>query len=160
MLVLLEGGVMCFVLLVVCVLGIANGPVCLATFYEPEVQERAIELGLTTRERIRRSSVLAGIALFVPALLLVPCMVYGINGARGFWEGFTQMVAIALVFGLFDRVFIDWWWVGRTRAWLILGTEDLRPYIAGRTLIGKRVGTLVVFPLVYAIIAWLMTLAC
>ena len=33
MLVVLEGIVMCFVLLIVCVVGIANGPVGLVTFY-------------------------------------------------------------------------------------------------------------------------------
>lgn len=158
MLILIEGVVMCFVLLLVCVVGIANGPVGLVTFYEPEVQERAIELGLTTRERIRRNTALAGIGLFVPALLLVPYMVYGVNGAQGFREGFTQMAAIGLIFGLFDRVFIDWWWVGHTSAWVIPGTEDLKPYIAGRTLMHKWVGTLVAFPLMYALIAWLMTL--
>ncbi len=157
MLVLLEGIVMCFVLLIVCVVGIANGPVGLVTFYEPEVQERVVELGLTTRGRIRRNTILAGIALFVPALLLVPYMVYGTNGAQGFREGFTQMALIALVFGLFDRIFIDWWWVGHTRTWVIPGTEDLMPYIAGRTLVNKWIGTLVVFPLAYALIAWLMT---
>ena len=43
MLVVLEGIVMCFVLLIVCVVGIANGPVGLVTFYEPEVQQRVIE---------------------------------------------------------------------------------------------------------------------
>ena len=158
MLVLLEGIVMCFVLLIVCVVGIANGPVGLVTFYEPEVQERAIELGLTTRQRITRSTTLASIALFVPALVLVPSMVYGINGAKGFREGFLQMVAISLVFGLFDRIFIDWWWVGRTRTWIIPGTEDLMPYIYGRTLIRKWMGTLVFFPAVYALIAWAITL--
>ena len=158
MLVLLEGIVMCFVLLIVCVVGIANGPVGLVTFYEPEVQERAIELGLTTRQRITRSTTLASIALFVPALVLVPYMVYGINGAQGFREGFLQMVAISLVIGLFDRIFIDWWWVGRTRTWIIPGTEDLMPYIYGRTLIRKWMGTLVFFPAVYALIAWAITL--
>ena len=158
MLVLLEGIVMCFVLLIVCVVGIANGPVGLVTFYEPEVQARAIELGLTTRQRITRSTTLASIALFVPALVLVPYMVYGINGAQGFREGFMQMVAISLVFGLFDRIFIDWWWVGRTRTWIIPGTEDLMPYIYGRTLIRKWMGTLVFFPAVYALIAWAITL--
>jgi len=56
---LLEGIVMCFVLLAVCVVGIANGPVGLVSFYEPEVQERVVELGLTTRERIRRNATLA-----------------------------------------------------------------------------------------------------
>lgn len=158
MLVIIEGIAMCFVLLIVCVVGIANGPVGLVTFYEPEVQERAIELGLTTRERIGRNAALAGIALFVPALLLVPCMVYGLNGAQGFLEGFTQMAAIGLIYGLFDRVFIDWWWVGHTRTWVIPGTEDLMPYFAGRTLVGKWVGTLVFFPAAYALIAWLATL--
>ncbi|MBR2681639.1 MAG: hypothetical protein IKE22_00035 [Atopobiaceae bacterium] len=158
MLVVLEGIVMCFVLLIVCVVGIANGPVGLVTFYEPEVQQRVIELGLTTRERIKRNTALVGIALFVPALLLVPYIVYGVNGARGFLEGFTQMLIISLIYGLFDRLFIDWWWVGYTRTWIIPGTEDLMPYIAGKTLVYKWIGTLVFFPLVYALIAWLMTL--
>ncbi len=158
MLVVLEGIVMRFVLLIVCVVGIANGPVGLVTFYEPEVQERVIELGLTTRERIKRNTTLAGIALFVPALVLVPYMVYGVNGAQGFREGFTQMLIISLIYGLFDRLFIDWWWVGHTRTWIIPGTEDLMPYIYGKTLVHKWVGTLVAFPLVYALIAWLMTL--
>ena len=123
MLVVLEGIVMCFVLLLVCVVGIANGPVGLVTFYEPEVQERVIELGLTTKERIKRNTMLAGIGLFVPALFLVPYMVYGVNGAQGFREGFTQMLIISLIYGLFDRLFIDWWWVGHTRTWIIPGTR-------------------------------------
>ena len=106
MLVVLEGIVMCFVLLLVCVVGIANGPVGLVTFYEPEVQERVIELGLTTRERIKRNTALAGIGLFVPALFLVPYMVYGVNGAQSFREGFTQMLIISLIYGLFDSLSI------------------------------------------------------
>lgn len=158
MLVVLEGVVMCFVLLIVCVVGIANGPVGLVTFYEPEVQERVIELGLTTKERIKRNTMLAGIGLFVPALFLVPHMVYGVNGAQGFREGFTQMLIISLIYGLFDRLFIDWWWVGHTGTWIIPGTEDLMPYIYGKTLAVKWVGTLVAFPLMYALIAWVMTL--
>ena len=158
MLVVLDGIVMCFVLLIVCVVGIANGPVGLVTFYEPEVQERVIELGLTTKERIKRNTMLAGIGLFVPALFLVPYMVYGVNGAQSFREGFTQMLIISLIYGLFDRLFIDWWWVGHTRTWIIPGTEDLMPYIYGKTLAVKWVGTLVAFPLMYALIAWVMTL--
>ena len=29
--------------------------------------------------------------------------------------------------GLFDRLFIDWYWGGKTKAWIIEGTEDLIP---------------------------------
>ena len=30
---------------------------------------------------------------------------------------------------LIDRFLIDEYWVGHTKAWIIPGTEDLRPYI-------------------------------
>ena len=39
---ILEGIVMCFVLLIVCVVGIADGPVGMVFFYEKEVQDKAI----------------------------------------------------------------------------------------------------------------------
>ena len=35
--------------------------------------------------------------------------------------------AILLIVGVFDRLYIDWYWVGRTKAWIIPGTEDLMP---------------------------------
>ena len=56
MILIVEGVVMCFVLLLVCVIGIANGPVGLVVFYEQEVKNRVIELGLTTIDRIKKTS--------------------------------------------------------------------------------------------------------
>lgn len=38
MVILLEGLVMCFILLLICVIGIANGPVGAVFFYEKDVQ--------------------------------------------------------------------------------------------------------------------------
>ena len=96
------------------------------------------------------------IALFVPMLVLVPLMVYGINGAKGFWDSYWQMLAILMISGLFDRIFIDWWWVGHTKAWIIPGTEDLMPYIYGKTLARKWLGTVVGFPILAAILAGVM----
>lgn len=90
-------------------------------------------------------------------IVLIPYMVYGINGAFGFKQGLTQMIIIGMIMLLFDRVFIDWYWVGKTKAWIIPGTEDLRPYIPKRTLAKKWFGTLIVHPLVFALIAWAMT---
>ena len=156
--ILVEGIVMCFVLLIICVVGIANGPVGLVVFYEQEVKNRVVELGLTTKEKIRKTSIITVIALFVPMLVLVPLMVYGINGAKGFWDGYWQMLAILMISGLFDRIFIDWWWVGHTKAWIISGTEDLMPYIYGKTLVRKWLGTVVGFPILAAILAGVMQL--
>ncbi len=156
--ILVEGIVMCFVLLIICVVGIANGPVGLVVFYEQEVKNRVVELGLTTKEKIRKTSIITVIALFVPMLVLVPLMVYGINGAKGFWDGYWQKLVILMISGLFDRIFIDWWWVGHTKAWIIPGTEDLMPYIYGKTLVRKWLGTVVGFPILAAILAGVMQL--
>ena len=148
---------MCFVLLIICVVGIANGPVGMVFFYEKEVQEKAIELGLTTRETIRKRKMITYIAIIVPQLLLVPLTVYLVNGAPDFRTAAVQMTVIYLISGLFDRLFIDWYWVGKTKAWIIPGTEYMMPYIYGKTLIGKWVSTLIGFPLLAAIIAWLVS---
>ena len=158
MLILLETIVMCFLLLIVCVIGIANGPVGLVVLYEQDVQDRVVELGYTTKKKINRSFVITCIAMFAPVLFLTPAMVYGINGATGFREGFWQMTVILWGMGLFDRFFIDWYWVGHTKAWLIPGTEDLKPYIPTKIMIGKWISTIILNPMIAAIIAGVMSI--
>jgi len=158
MIIFIEGLVMCFLLLITCVVGIANGPVGLVVLYEKDVQDKVIKLGYTTKKKIRKSFIITSIALFVPMIVLVPFMVYYINGVSSFWDGFWQMTVILWIAGLFDRLFIDWYWVGHTKAWDIPGTEDLKPYIPLKVLIRKWIGTIFVYPIFAAIIAGIMTL--
>ena len=105
MVILLEGLVMSFLLLLVCVVGIANGPVNLVCLYEQDVQERVVELGYITKEKIKKNETVTTLALFLPVLLLTPAMVYGINGTESFREGFWQMTLILWTMNLFDRLF-------------------------------------------------------
>lgn len=158
MVLLIEGIVMCFVLLIICVIGIANGPVGLVVFYEDDVQQRVVELGLTTKAKIKKATIITCIALYAPVVILTPLMVYGINGAVGFWESFWQMSVILWIMGIFDRFFIDWYWVERTKAWIISGTEDLMPYIPVKTKIVKWIATLLLHPLIAAAIAGVVAL--
>ncbi len=157
MLIALESLVMCFILLIICVIGIANGPVGLVNFYEKDVQGRVVELGLTTKKRIKRNSIICSAAMFIPIIFLVPAMVYFINGARDFWDIFWQISIILWIMGLFDRIFIDWYWVGHTKAWFISGTEDLMPYIPAKTVIFKWTGTIVTYPIFAAVISAVIT---
>lgn len=156
MLIVVEGIVMCFVLLIVCVVGIANGPVGLVLLYEKDVQERVVELGLTTKEKIKKNFIICSIVMFVPLFVLPPLMVYGINGVTDFCDAFWQMSIILWIQGLFDRFFIDWYWVGKTKAWEIFGTEDLKPYIPTKVMIGKWLSTILMNPLIALIIAGVM----
>lgn len=157
MLIFFEGIVMCFILLIYCAVGIRNGAVGLVCLYEKDVQDRVVELGLVTKKQIKTQFVVSSIILFIPLFTLVPYMVYGVNGVRDFTEGFIQMTAILLIMGLFDRFFIDWFWVGHTKAWIIPDTEDLRPYIPIKVLVRKWIGTLVAYPLMALLMAKIMS---
>ena len=158
MLLIIEGIVMCFALLIALVVGISNGPINLVLLYEKDVQERVVELGLTTKEKIRKNFILCSIALFVPLFVLPPIMVYGLNGVTDFWDGFWQMTIIMWIQAIFDRFFVDWYWVGKTKAWEIPGTEDLKPYIPTKVMIGKWIGTIFLNPLIAIIVAGAMHL--
>lgn len=157
MVVFFEGIVMCFILLIYCAVGIRNGAVGLVCLYEKDVQDRVVELGLVTKKQIKTQFIVSSIILFIPLFTLVPFMVYGVNGVTDFREGFIQMTAILLIMGLFDRFFIDWYWVDRTNAWNIPGTEDLKPYIPLKVRIRKWIGTLVVYPLIALLMAKIMS---
>ena len=155
-LVIIEGLVACLMVLLACVIGISNGAVNMVCLYEKEVQKRVIERKLITEKKIKRNAILFNIWLpFFITFTLVS--VYVVNGARGFWDGFWQILVIIMMEGLFDRLFIDLFWVGHTKAWTIEGTEDLKPYIYGKTLILKWIYTIVGYPVLAAVFAALMS---
>lgn len=158
MLVILEGLVMSFWLLLICVIGIADGPVGLVVFYEKEVKDRVVKLGLTTEEKIKKTTAVTMAALFIPQLILVPVVVYMYNGVNGFLDGFLQLTGIYMITNLFDRLFIDEWWVNHTKAWIIPGTEDLMPYIPNKTRIKKWTGSIIGFPIFAAMISAVVAL--
>lgn len=153
MILILECIIICFILLVPCVVAIANGIEQAAFLFEQDVQDRVVQLGLVSRERLDRNKKVFKAATLGVMVAFVLWAVYGINGARGFWQPFWQILAIAMAEGLFDRFFIDWYWVGRTKAWTIPGTEDLKPYIPKKTLILKWAVTIVGNPIIAAFLA-------
>ena len=157
MLILMEGIVMCFILLIFCVIGIANGPEKFTVFYEKDVQDKAIELGYTTKKEIKKQTIISVIVLYLPCFVLVPLMVCHINGAKEFGEIFIQSLIIMYIMGLFDRFFVDGYWVEHTKAWDIPNTEDLKPYIPKKMKIFKWLGTIVGFAIIALIIAFVMS---
>ena len=157
LLLVIESLVMCFLLLLPLVIGISNGAENLVVLYEKDVQERVIELGLTNKKKIKNSFNILLLVLYVPVLFLIPLMVCFINGARGFFEIFWQTALISFITQLFDRLFIDWYWVEHTQAWNIPNTEELKPYIPKKMKIIKWLGTIFGFAIIALIIALVMS---
>ena len=60
--------------------------------YDQKVQERVVQLGLTTAEEVRKRSVLFRSLCLPGYLIYVLICVYVINGARGFFAGLCDPV--------------------------------------------------------------------
>ncbi len=157
--VLLEGLGLGILLILVCAVGIRKGAVGMVHLYSPAVQDRCVQKGLTTRERIRKNAVRFKLICLPGYIAYVLVCVYAVNGARGFGEGFWQLLVILSVMNLMDRFLVDDFWVGHTRAWIIPGTEDLRPYITAGDKKKKWLFGTVGLVLISVILAGIMALA-
>ena len=153
-----EGLILGGLLVLFCAVGIRNGAVNLVHLYHPEVQERSIQSGLISKEKIRRNEKLFRLSGIVTYFAFTLICVYVINGARGFRQGFWQIFAILSIVNIVDRLLIDEYWVGHTKAWEIPGTEDLKPYINRKDKIQKWLMGTVGFAVIAAILAGIMTL--
>lgn len=128
--VILEGLGLGALLVLVCAFGVRKGAVGVVHLYSAQVQEHCIALGLTSREKIRRNSLMFKAVCIPGYITYVLVCVYAVNGARGFAAGFWQLLVILLVMDLIDRFLVDDFWVGHTKTWVIPGSKDLMPYIS------------------------------
>ena len=88
--VILEGLGLGALLVLVCAIGIRKGAVGMVHLYSDTVQQRCIELGLTTKERIRRKAIVLKIVCLSIYIAYVWLCVYTLNGASGFLTVFWQ----------------------------------------------------------------------
>ena len=156
--IVMEGMLLGALLVLFCAVGIRKGAVNMVFLYHGDVQERCVQNGLIPRERIGRNKKLFKSLGILTYFTFVLVSVYGVNGARGFWPGFWQLFAILSILNLIDRLLIDEYWVGRTNAWDIPGTEDLKPYIDRKDRIGKWLVGTVGFAILSAILSGVMAL--
>lgn len=156
--IIIEGLILGALLFLYCAIGIRNGAVGMVFLYHRDVQERSVHQGLITEEKIKRNQKIFKILGISSYFIYVLVCVYVINGARGFWPGFWQMFAILSIVNVIDRLLIDEYWVGHTKAWEIPGTDDLKPYIDRKDKIGKWLMGTVGFAILCAVLAGIMAL--
>ncbi|MBR4163549.1 MAG: hypothetical protein IKR11_08510 [Solobacterium sp.] len=104
--------------------------------YHQDVQDRCVKNGLITREKIEKNR-----KLF-----------------KGFWQGFLKMFAVLSVVNLIDRLLIDEYWVGHTKAREIPGTEDMKSYINKKDKPDKWFMGTIGFAILSAVLSGIMSL--
>ena len=97
-------------------------------FYPKPVQERALAIGLTTREKVSRDMKIFMTAFYL-VMLTVLVLIIGLwNSVSDFGTAFLQAGLFLEVMNWYDGIVIDRLWVGHSSLWIIKGTEDI-PYV-------------------------------
>ena len=76
----------------------------------------------------------------------------------GSGERKINFIKYDVIVNLIDRLLIDKYWVGHTKAWEIPGTDDMKPYINTKDKIGKWLMETVGFAILCAMLSGIMAL--
>ena len=156
--IIIEGLILSTMLVLFCAFGIRNGAVNMVFLYHQDVQDRCVRDGLITGDKIRKNQTLFKGICIPLYFLFVLVSVYAVNKTKGFWPGFLQMFGILSIVNLVDRLLIDEYWVGHTNAWVIPGTEDLKPYINRKDKLQKWLFGTIGFAVICAVLSGIMAL--
>ena len=123
-----ELAIYCFLFTLMVKYAVRGGAIDGLYFYPKQVQDRAIEIGLTDREtmdRKRKAFMPLFFAVMTSALILIIAV---INRVKDLKTAYLQSLLFLEVMNWYDGIVIDRIWVGYDRFWLLPGTEDL-PYV-------------------------------
>ena len=97
-------------------------------FYPKTVQERAIEIGLTTQETIKKKRKIF-MTEFYFVMLLTLVLIIGLwNHITDFKIAYLQALLFLEVMNIYDGIVIDKLWVGYSKFWILPGCEDI-PFV-------------------------------
>ena len=169
---IVEGLGLGFLLYLICAMGVRNGAIGMVHLYDRKVQERVVELGLTTAEQIRKRSIwfrslcLSGYLIYVLlcALGFVGVIVYG--GWDGVRKGFTfgqflvRFLVILLGMKAFDIIVLDYILITKTQFFqhYIPETKGCAGYHSFGYNRKEQFWRIVTLPFAALLAAWICTL--
>ena len=110
-------------------------------FYPKAVQDRAIEIGLTTKEAMRHKRKVFMTEFYVVMAAALILIVGLWNGIQDFKTAYWQSLLFLEVMNWYDGIVIDKVWVGCSKFWVLPGCEDL-PYVQTLQQMLKKRGIL------------------
>ena len=110
-------------------------------FYPKEVQDKAIEIGLTTRE-VMSNKLKIFMTEFYAVMLVALVLIIGLwNRVSDFKAAYLQALLFLEVMNWYDGIVIDKLWVGYSKFWVLPGCEDI-PYVQTWPQVLKKRGIL------------------
>ncbi len=120
-------------------------------FYPKSVQEKAIEIGLTTRENMQQKRKVFMTEFYLVMLAALVLIIGLWNHVSDFKIAYLQALLFLEVMNWYDGIVIDKVWVGYSKFWVLPGCEDL-PYVQTWPQLLKKRGFLTLIWIVGAAI--------
>jgi len=127
-------------------------------FYPKVVQERAYEIGLTTRETVKKKRTVF-MTEFYAVMGVALVLIIGLwNGVSDFLPAYLQALLFLEVMNWYDGIVIDKIWVGYSKFWILPGCEDI-PYVqTWPQMLKKRLILTLIWVVGAAVVAGLVVL--
>lgn len=139
--IVLELALYCLLFTIMVRYAVSGGAIDGLYFYPKAVQDRAIEIGLTTREAMQRRQKIF-MTEFCIVMLVALVLVIGVwNRVSDFKTAYLQALLFLEVMNWYDGIVIDKIWVGHSRFWILAGCEDL-PFVQTWKQVLKKRGFL------------------
>lgn len=110
-------------------------------FYPKTVQDRAIEIGLTTKEVMQRKQKIFMTEFYIVMLAALVLIIGVLHKASDFKTAYLLALLFLEVMNWYDGIVIDKIWVGHSRFWILAGCEEL-PFVQTWKQVLKKRGFL------------------
>ena len=110
-------------------------------FYPKIVQERAIEIGLTTKEVMQRKKKIFMTEFYIIMLVALVLIIGVLHRVSDFKTAYLLALLFLEVMNWYDGIVIDKIWVGHSKFWILAGCEEL-PFIQTWKQVLKKRGFL------------------
>lgn len=127
-------------------------------FYPKAVQDRAIEIGLTTRESMKKRSKIFMSAFYIIMLVSLILIIGLWNQVSNFKTAYLQALLFLLVMNWYDGIVIDKIWVGHSSFWILPGLEDMPFTKSWGDMFKKRIILSLIWVVGAALVAGLVVL--
>ena len=120
-------------------------------FYPKIVQERAIEIGLTTKEVMQRKKKIFMTEFYIIMLVALVLIIGMLHRVSDFKTAYLLALLFLEVMNWYDGIVIDKIWVGHSKFWILAGCEEL-PFVQTWKQVLKKRGLLTLIWIVGAVI--------
>lgn len=127
----------CVIFTAMVAFSVRGGAINAIYFYPKEVQDRAIEIGLTDNETVQRKKKKFMILFYVVMAVTLICIIGLWNQVSDYKTAYLQALLFLQVMNWYDGIVIDKIWVGYSKFWVIPGTEDI-PYVQTWSQVFKK----------------------